>query len=469
MLERIFFLNVLLLCANVFFAQQTITIDNTKPHLTDDGKIVDAHDGRIIKFGKKYYWYGTSYGATNGFTKANKYVCYSSTDLTRWHYENKLLTNEPEGVYYRPHVIYNERSKKYVLWYNWYPKLWDGQFGVATSDSPIGPFTVLNSNVTVKQQALGVGDLSLFVDDDAKAYISYCTIQNHKVSVELLNETYTESTQQGSEFIAEHCEAGSMFKRNGIYYLLTDYTCCFCTQGSGAQVFVASKPLGLYKYQQNINRYVGEPQAQLTDGKERNNNFTTLTAKAKDALTIELNKTSYVNKFSISQFTGNRNGQCGEVDNPILHDAIKTFAFEVKVYSNGNWETVNTKPTAAHSSMQIKYDFVINKNEVDAIAVTPLYADTIAPLQIDEINVNAPATVYKSAWGKPIIPAQQTHVMPLQTTTGVQYIWMGDMWGSASNNIKGQDYQYWSKPLAFYKNGMIKNLSWTNQFSIKLK
>ena len=53
----------------------------------------------------------------------------------------------------------------------------------------------------------------------------------------------------------------------------------------------------------------------------------------------------------------------------------------------------------------------------------------------------------------PVIPAQQTFVMPLKTIHGIQYIWMGDLWGSASDNIKGHDYQYWGAPLIFDING----------------
>lgn len=455
-------------------AQQTITIHNSKPRTDVNGAIVDAHDGRIIQFGKLFYWYGTKYSNTNGFTTANEYVCYSSPDLNKWKPEGPLLLEKPEGVYYRPHVVYNSKTKKYVLWYNWYPKLWNGQFGVAVSDQPTGPFKIINDYVAVKQSALGVGDLGVFVDDDGKAYLSYNTITNHKVSVELLNEDYTASTMQGSDFIAEHCEAGSMFKQNGIYYLMTDYTCCFCTQGSGAQVFTASNPLGPYTFRQNINRYPGEVSPLLLDGFINDNLFETLQPKQQQGLELWLKKESNISSVTIHQFTGNRSGQCGEVNNPQTHQLILQHKFSIQYWQDGFWKPVQTKIVTKHSSQQITYTIKFNSFYSDRVRIQPEYADTLQPLFLTEVALSngvLPNRIFKTGGTahKPIIPAQQTFVMPVQTASGVQYIWMGDLWGSASDNIKGHDYQFWSKPLEFYNNGLIKPLQWVNSYQLILK
>jgi Glycosyl hydrolases family 43 len=460
----------------VFVSAQQVTINNQNPRLDTKGNIVDAHDGRIIQFGKTFYWYGTKYGTTNGFTTANEYVCYSSTNLSNWKFEGALLKEKQEGVYYRPHVVYNANTKKYVLWYNWYPKLWDGQFGVATSDKPAGPFVIINDNVTVKQNALGVGDLGVFVDDDGKAYLSYNTITNHKVSVELLNDDYTASTLQGSEFIAEHCEAGSMFKRNGLYYLLTDYTCCFCTQGSGAQVFTANKPLGPYTYRQNINRYPGEPAAVLTDGFVNDNVFETLEPKQQHGIEIWFDKTITLSSINIHQFTGNRSGQCGEVNNPVLHQPILQHQFRINYFDKGEWKSLRIQPAVVvkKSSMQTTYEIKFNSIHAERLQIQPIYNDTIQPLFISEIkipNMKSLFRIFKTGkqLGNPIIPAQQTFVMPVQTLNGTQFIWMGDLWGSATDGGKGKDFQYWSAPLQFYKNGMMKELQWDDEWRVQLK
>lgn len=455
-------------------AQTKVFSNNNKPRIDANGRIVDAHDGRVIQFGKKFFWYGTQYGNTNGFTGANEFVCYSSVDLNTWKYEGVLLKQKPAGVFYRPHVVYNAKTKKYVLWYNWYPQLWSGQFGVATSDAPTGPFIIVNSNVSVKQNALGVGDLGVYVDDDGKAYLSYNTIQNHKVSVELLDESYTASTMEGSDFIAQHCEAGSMFKRNGIYYLLTDYTCCFCTQGSGAQVFTASSPLGPYSFRQNINRYPGVSAPLLKDGEKTINQFETLASKENHAIEIWLKKNVVVSSLSIHQFTGNRSGQCGEVDNPAVHQPILEYSFQLQYFYNGEWKTMQAvKPLIRKNNMMQVYNISFKAVTAERFRIIPLYSDSASPLHLTEIEIAGTTIdyVFKTAKqdGKPIIPAQQAYVMELQTPSGKQYSWMGDLWGSSSGNKKGEDYQFWSAPLQFYPNGLMKPLKWVDQWSLIIK
>lgn len=228
-------------------------ISNCQPRRTADGQIVDAHDGCLQKFGDRYYLYGTAYGTTDGFNKNNRYRCYSSADLVTWKLEGELLTNPPDGVYYRPYVVYNKATRKYVLWYNWYATLWEGQYGVATSDTPQGPFVIQNGNVKVAHAK--PGDLNLLVDDDGSAYIIYTTIADkHSISIDKLTPDYLSSTLQNSGFLGSGSEAPAIFKRGKLYYALFDKTCCFGPEGSGARVFTAEKPLGPYTERGNINR-----------------------------------------------------------------------------------------------------------------------------------------------------------------------------------------------------------------------
>jgi hypothetical protein len=42
------------------------------------------------------------------------------------------------------------------------------------------------------------------------------------------------------------------------------------------------------------------------------------------------------------------------------------------------------------------------------------------------------------------------------------------LWGSSSENIKGNDYQFWSEPLNFYKNGLIKPIRWVDKWQVNL-
>ena len=142
---------------------RSVTIQNTVPRRDVDGNVIDAHDGCLHFYAGRYYLYGTAYGKTAGYTINNRFRVYSSADLERWTYEGELLKSPPDGVYYRPYVAYNQRTRKYVLWYNWYRKLWDGEVGVATSDTPVGPFTIVNTHVELSQAKDHPGDGSLFV------------------------------------------------------------------------------------------------------------------------------------------------------------------------------------------------------------------------------------------------------------------------------------------------------------------
>ena len=237
---------------------RNVTISNTEPRRDVTGAIVDAHDGNLLFANGRYYLYGTAYGKTAGYSINNRFRVYSSPDLEHWTFEGELLKSPPDGVHYNPSVVYNPRTHKYVLWYNWYPRLWDGQVAVAVSDTPVGPFTIVNTRVKVTQAEQRPGAGTLFVDDDGVGYYIYTAIaQDHAVRVERLSPDFLGSPGQVSDVLARGCEATSMLKHDGRYYALFDNTCCFCSAGSGARVYVASSPLGPYSERQNINRPPG--------------------------------------------------------------------------------------------------------------------------------------------------------------------------------------------------------------------
>ena len=234
---------------------RAVTISNIESRRDVKGEIVDAHDGCLQFFAGRYYLYGTAYGKTAGFSINNRFRVYSSPDLTHWTFEGELLQSPPDGVYYRPYVVFNAKTQKYVLWYNWYPQLWEGQNGVATSDSPVGPFQIANANVQLSQSRDHPGDGSLFVDENGDGYFIYTVIgRGHSILVEKLAPDYLGSAGAVSSVLAEGCEAPVLFRRNHTYYALFDWCCCFCPQGSGARVFTAASPLGPFTESPNINR-----------------------------------------------------------------------------------------------------------------------------------------------------------------------------------------------------------------------
>jgi hypothetical protein len=234
-----------------------VTIQNTEPRRDIHGRVIDCHDGCLRFFGGRFYLYGTSYGGTDGFTTANAYVCYSSTNLVAWVPHGPVLQSPPKGVYYRPYVVWNPATKLYVLWYNWYPKLWEGQVASAVSRFPEGPFRVVNPRIELCGTT--PGDHNLFVDDDGTGYVVYTDIagrnhDRHAMAVERLNADFITSTLQGSSVLDRRVEAPVMFKREGRYYVIFGNTCCFCPEGADARVFVAESPLGPYRQIGDINR-----------------------------------------------------------------------------------------------------------------------------------------------------------------------------------------------------------------------
>ena len=91
---------------------------------------------------------------TNGLKTTNRYVCYSSTDLTNWTPHGEILKDPPPRMYFRPYVKFNARTRKYVLWYN---VGGENKDGVAVSDRPEGPFTIQNPDVHLKYSEPGHG------------------------------------------------------------------------------------------------------------------------------------------------------------------------------------------------------------------------------------------------------------------------------------------------------------------------
>ncbi|MDB5155525.1 MAG: hypothetical protein JWR50_232 [Mucilaginibacter sp.] len=227
------------------------------------GDAVDAHDGEIAYFNGTYYLYGTSYGC--GFEWGHKdapfcgFEVYSSRDMVTWTDKGTLFdastpvwqTRCNGNTYgcFRPHVIYNNNTKLYVLWINVY----DNQVGyrVFTGKTPVGPFVeqaqpklAVNSDAAVA--GLNNGDHDTFVDDDGTAYLAYTDWRaKGAIAIEQLSTDYLTGTGKVVKAVtAAQTEAPALFKRKGIYYLIySDPNCGYCS-GTGASYRIAKSPLG---------------------------------------------------------------------------------------------------------------------------------------------------------------------------------------------------------------------------------
>ena len=251
-----------------------------------EGTLIQAHGGQVQKLSvinkatgeveEKWWWIGED--KTLGYRGG---ICaYSSDNLYNWNFEGVIMRNitsreqldqeeyftdlykdytsdqldnvyrcinDTTAVIERPKMIYNEKTKQYVLWFHA-----DGptetstadyaaaSAGVAVSDSPTGPFRFIDRyrlNTCPEDQedkfpeSKGMArDMNLFVDDDT-AYIIYSSEENLTMYISRLDEEYTyldtppEEAVNGVDFIrifpGAQREAPAVFKRKGIYYMMT--------------------------------------------------------------------------------------------------------------------------------------------------------------------------------------------------------------------------------------------------------
>ncbi|MBX3254487.1 MAG: family 43 glycosylhydrolase [Chitinophagaceae bacterium] len=205
-----------------------------------NGDPVNAHGGGLLYHNGTYYWYGE---IKKGKTWRVEYVtswedyrvnaggvsCYSSKDLLNWRFEGVALKpNTADSahdlhtskVIERPKVIYNEKTKKFVMWMHVDSEDYGySRSGVAVSDKPSGPFTYVGS---VRPNGAMARDMTVFRDDDGKAYHFYSSENNATMHVCLLSEDYlSHTTTEKRILINQSREAPAVFKFNGKYYLIS--------------------------------------------------------------------------------------------------------------------------------------------------------------------------------------------------------------------------------------------------------
>ena len=120
------------------------------------GKHINAHGGNIFNYKGTYYWYGESRSQDGKPYSSLGVSCFTSKDLKKWTNHGLVLpvSNEPgsdiEGgcIIERPKVLYNQKTKKFVMWFHLELKgrgYGAARYGVATSDTPFGPFKFVRS------------------------------------------------------------------------------------------------------------------------------------------------------------------------------------------------------------------------------------------------------------------------------------------------------------------------------------
>lgn len=287
--------------------QKSRSIASGKIWRDTDGNVINAHGGGILLHKGTYYWFG-EHRPSSGYTTELGVNCYSSKDLLNWKHERVALpVSEEEGdviqrgcIMERPKVIYNEKTKKFVMWFHLELKgegYKAARTGIAVSDTPAGPYRMIHSgrvnpgiypvNMTKDERKadldlqkykeswtvewhkavvkglfvkrdFGGGqmsrDMTLFVDDDGKAYHIYSSEDNLTLQIAELTKDYLRhSGKYIRVFPGGHNEAPAVFKKDGKYWMITSG--CTGWKANKARLFTANSILG--EWEQLPNPCIG--------------------------------------------------------------------------------------------------------------------------------------------------------------------------------------------------------------------
>lgn len=241
------------------------------------GEHINAHGGGLLFHGGKYYWYGENRPA-RGFTTEVGVEVYSSSDLMNWEDEGVALAVSEEAghdiergcIMERPKVVRNPKTGKFVMLFHLELKgkgYAAARVGFAESDSPVGPFRFIRSlrpnagkwptdfsrrdirkakklkEADYKEwwtpewrEAIREGlllardvpggqmsrDMTVYVDDDGKAYHIYSAEENLTLNLAELTDDYLDYTGRYVRIApGGQNEAPTIFKHDGVYWMIT--------------------------------------------------------------------------------------------------------------------------------------------------------------------------------------------------------------------------------------------------------
>ncbi len=248
-----------------------------RPWLDVDGNPINVHGGGIMFHDGLAYWYGECRPVGDDSLDAQIGVAvYVSDDLVNWRYGGVCLTVAhgntdhplaPGCKIERPKVIFNAAAGKFVMWWH-HDLLGRGHASalaaVAVADSPTGSFTFIrvlrpnlgywpvnaspdqktaivpdatansrfsggameeikSHNLLARDYPSGqmARDMTLYLDDDGKAYHVFASEENATLHIaELSDDFLSHSGRFARVFEHRWMEAPCIFKKDGKYYFL---------------------------------------------------------------------------------------------------------------------------------------------------------------------------------------------------------------------------------------------------------
>lgn len=270
--------------------------------LDNNGVHINAHGGGMIFYNSTYYWFGEhkTQGKAGNVSNVGVHV-YSSKNLYNWKDEGIALAMHEDTtsllvkgcIVERPKVIYNKKTKTFVMWFHHELKGQDYKAaltGLAISKNITGPYTYLKSvnpnagkwplnfpealqNIKDTLKPAGIKlktvegeqlvkqgyflrrdfkkgqmarDMTLYVDEDGKAYHIFSSENNQTLHIAELTDDYQDFTGKYTRVLEGKAnEAPAIFKKDGKYYMITSGTTGW--KPNPARLAVANNILGPWK------------------------------------------------------------------------------------------------------------------------------------------------------------------------------------------------------------------------------
>jgi len=208
-----------------------------QPWLDTNGNRIQAHAGYMLYIDDTFYWYGE-----NKEKSISEYDIwhwgvrlYSSKDLYNWKDEGIIMLPTPEDVNNpmhpkskmdRPHILYNEKTKKFVLWMKIMGEDDIQYMAVAVADTIKGPFELVNKRL--HPGGMNSGDFDLVKFEDGRAVIVFERVHRDMIVMDLtddyLDTTVNYSVRYERPYPPYVREAPAVFFRKGKGYVITSGT-----------------------------------------------------------------------------------------------------------------------------------------------------------------------------------------------------------------------------------------------------
>lgn len=226
-----------------------------KEWLDTNGKPIQAHGFSVIYSEKDgcYYWYGENKEKTKGGLLNTVWHwgvrCYSSKDLYNWEDRGLIIPPQPDDLQSplhptycmdRPHILYCEKTGKYVAWLKIMCGTTSQFMSVMQADSFLGPYEFVRK--IYKPLDMDTGDFALAIDSETKKAYFIFDRPHFEIVTATLSDDYTEVTGEFSEHYVGlyppfSREAPTYFERGGRKYLITSGTSGYYPNPSRVCVF----------------------------------------------------------------------------------------------------------------------------------------------------------------------------------------------------------------------------------------